>query len=1021
MRLNKHLLAWTLLLIVLAVAFTFSDTYVVAADNSTNNSNSTSNTTTNTSIIPAFLEIWDTNFVYVNETVMIFANYSYEQGPIIGVDICSFDQDYMSFNMTSGLYYYFASYETSGNHTYEIFCSKTGYENKTEFGIVEVLDSMENNTNQTNITITDNDNDGYSNETDCNDNNPNINPGMQEVFYNDIDDDCNPGTLDYVLFDINTNKQSYLHQENVIISIDALNESDTYLTINTPTNVSYVYIFANGSYPATQQFSLTTITGEYSIDAINYYGDYTNFKTVNFSVANTMAINIVVDDDSVDVGQKIHVRADITGNIGNVNMIWNMDDGNEKYTQEFDYTYDYGRTYNIVLIASDQGGNQVIKTKSIVVRPKYFLKAKVINNKTGEIIPNATVELDNDDKKVNSTGYVEYNVTNKTYNLEAFAQGYYSYDENIKINNSLSFTIKLIENPGDIIPTVSLVSPANNSEKTSSEFKFKFNDNGNATCTLYVSEGEGWWLDVNESKDLKPNIEYTFKPQLEAGNYYWKIQCRDKDNNVGSSKEYYLELRQDTISFSSSKSETEETYAVVQNVFDVIPDFNTYSPDEKKIAEYLSMDVLIKDAIRKLEMANRDLFNLNNEVNTQSILDKRDEIYKQIDEIKEKTPLSIRVQDKADFVKYPNEEELELLFDEYISLKNIELNKRERLSLLEKNNFLQKKVSVRTLVYYVEIQYISGRTEEVTLIARTFDTDETADDINYVEFVPKDIIEDTEDIVFLNKPDNILKQDPVFEIQLNKGKEFVYYVKEKIDLDIIPKIQVAAISTILTEQDSMLTGMAVFDKLGFSESNKNIFLIQIVVVFVLLGIYLFFYFSSNATFALFSWPSFNLKFLKNKQNKKIEQQDYVKSPVLQTTQTVIPIRKTQISPSSMVLSTDEQHKINYMNQVIEKAHNLININLEKAALYYHEVKFLYELLSDDDKEIMHESVLNLADEINYNHVNKLVDDAVIELAHNNLDNTQEIYENIQTEFEKLPDNYKESLYKKCCEIALHLK
>jgi|GEM_PF-4059841 len=42
----------------------------------------------------------------------------------------------------------------------------------------------------------DNDNDGFTADVDCDDNNPEVNPDQTEESYNGIDDDCNPATLD---------------------------------------------------------------------------------------------------------------------------------------------------------------------------------------------------------------------------------------------------------------------------------------------------------------------------------------------------------------------------------------------------------------------------------------------------------------------------------------------------------------------------------------------------------------------------------------------------------------------------------------------------------------------------------------------------------------------------------------------------------------------------------------------------------------------------------------------------------
>ncbi|MFH2020563.1 MAG: MopE-related protein [archaeon] len=964
-------------LIILAAMMILLGSIVYAEGNSTNVT--IQNVSSNLNLIAPI-------FAHVNSTIGVQANYTYVNGTIAGIDVCRYEGISMGFNLSSGLYFTQKVYSQIGNFSYLVNCYMQGFENLTKTGMIEIKLLNLTNSSQ-NITV-DNDHDGFSSLVDCNDSNPNINPGKEEILYNLIDDDCNPATLDYLNFNVTVNKGVYSPQETVSILINARNGSDTYITINTPTNVSYVYIFSNGSYPVTQQFSLTSMSGDYSVEAANYFGEYVRNDEVHFSVSGTMNAQIETDKSDAFTGENIHFKAVITGAVGQVNMIWDMDNTQQRYSSEFDFNYSAARSYNVILIATDQGGNQVIISKPLLIKNKFLMSFTVVDNVTSEIIPNATIELDGVKKEVNSSGQAEFIITNRTYEVRVKAVDYLTFREDIKLNGSLIFTVRLSKNAIDMTPIVSLIYPVDNAAGNG-EFRFRLSDNGNSVCTLYLSDGNGWWAEANSSS-VPANSDFTFYHNLEDSYTYWKVQCRDADGNTGSSADYKFTLPAQTE--LSDETEAISTYNVVQNVYDVLPNFEQYGPDERKIVEYLQLEVLLKDAKRRLEMANRDLFNLRLEPDTESVLSRRNEIYATIDKIKDETPSSVTSKKKVEFVKYLEDTELEELFSEYIGLKRLELKNAEKKALLEQNKLLQKKLTVETSAYNAEIQFISGRKEDATIVARQINFDGDRSGIKYAEFLPKIIVEKASDINFVNKPDTILQDDPVFEKDLSSTEMMVYYIKKSVSLEEIPKIKSAIFTLVPADGKSSITGFAVLDSLGFSDSNKKLFLVQLAIVFMLLGIYLFFHF-------------------RNGPSESDEQVFDITSPA-------IPMAETRLAEAN---GFSDAEKVAYMKSLIMKTNGLISKNLEDAALKYHELRFLYDMLSDNDKEYVHREISLLGDEISSRYLDSLINLAIVQLAHGNHDAASQVYEEMMLEFNKLSDDYKDRVYSRCCEVALHLK
>jgi subtilisin family serine protease len=152
-------------------------------------------------------------------------------------------------------------------------------------------------------------------------------------------------------------------------------------------------------------------------------------------------------------------------------------------------------------------------------------------------LANATLEIINSSMSyiysptINITG-----TTNKTsFNVTLDHEG--SYEWNCLIFNNRSNSSFASENNqiilDTIIPSVSLISPTNNSAATSTSIDFSFisTDDNLANCSLYIDNT------LKQTNSVTSSLLTTFtQDSLTTSSYNWHISCTDLANNINDSE-----------------------------------------------------------------------------------------------------------------------------------------------------------------------------------------------------------------------------------------------------------------------------------------------------------------------------------------------------------------------------------------------------------------------------------------------------------------------------------------------------
>lgn len=517
-------------------------------------------------------------------------------------------------------------------------------------------------------------------------------------------------------------------------------------------------------------------------------------------------------------------------------------------------------------------------------------------------------------------------------------------------------------------PSVTLIYPSHREEITqdSVTLKYRVEDNvkiKNCTFELYnYSEGIGTldYSKTHENLNNNQEVEIPLK-NFHEGRHSWNVYCCDNSSNCNDDLDFYREFTVVLNSTTLSEVNGERNYSQKQKVENLISKINqfsakteAYDAEEKEILEDLEISKDLEFCRKRLNQIDQDLGHNIKFIDEESKREQREkELIDEIEEIKEKIPVDVKIIESKEFVKNSLTKDMKEIIQDYMDSKNMKIEKSSINKLAELNIKAQNYLVVSTKVRQIEIDY-SEYIKELTLVTKSVDLKNNTFS-TLLEIIPKEVAENASDITFLT-PSTIIKEDPIFEISVDdlENEKIVYYINKPVKAE---KIQDT--DTIIFKEfavNNLITGFFILDS---DTSNWIYYVVFIFFIIVIAGLVWY--------------------YLKNRKIQKWKK---------------------------------EENVVRVFSYIKEANSSLERKDVETAKEKYHKIKELYPLIPLGCQKYLKKKIDKIRIGIDKKEIFGLVKEFETAKREQRKQDAEMLYKNVQSIYKRLPKKYQKRVYER---------